>query len=377
MSGRCKWPLHHRDTFAPMSRVMAFAIASIASIIVAALVLPWYVASIGGGFEIDHITFDLREARACSSAGPCGVVPMSMVKGGMYTPLAQIAFWGSLLFAAILAYQAGTKLLSGFSNETVSRAAHAVSTLVVLASVGAGYLFGPDLGSATLMGLSIEVERGWGPLMMLLGLMLGNVALYYARDATADDEPVYIPVEVPPSVVARNKTPATVDRVKPPTTPPTTRPARSPTTPPQRTTSSPTTPPPAALKGKVQFAVLTAEVTVAGVDARREDGETILVLWRDVVGLVVRRLPSELEGHVFVDIVSTAGMTLRVLPWTKLTGEAFEGDGEARARVFVERVRPRCPDAKLDRATLNFLEGNKAAQLPNLDVLAKHDQALA
>ena len=350
-----------------MSRVLALAIASIASIIAAALVLAWHVATIDGSFEIDRITFGLREARACASDGTCGAVPVSMVKGGMYTPLAQVALWGSLLFAAIVAYQAATKVRSGVTNETVSRAGYAISSLVVLASVGAGYVFGPDLGSAAVVGLGIEVERGPGPLMMLAGLMLGNVALYYARDAGADDEPVYIPVEVPAAVAA--------ERGKSPTTPPRSTP--SPSTPPPRNTPSPTTPPPLALKGKVQFAMITGEVTIAGIDARREDGETILVLWRDVVGLVARRLPSELEGHVFVDIVSTAGMTLRLLPWTKLTGEPFEGDGEARARAFVDRVRPRCPEAKLDRATQNFLDGNKAAQLPNLDVLAKHDQALA
>lgn len=360
-----------------MRRVLAPAIAAIASILAATLVLDWFVASIGGGFEIDRITFDLREARACSNLGVCGVVPMSMVKGGLYTPLAQTAFWGSLLFVCIVAYQAGTKLLSGFVNETVSRAGYMIGSLVVLAAFGAGYLFGPDLGSASLMGLAIEVKRAWGPPAMLLGVVLGILALYYASGGGIDDTAVYKPVEIP-RATARPATATTPPKPAEPVTAPA-APAKVPTAQQlPRRAAAPTTPPPApaALKGKVQFAMVSGEVTVAGIDARREDGETILVLWRDVVGLVVRRLPAELEGHVFLDIVSTAGMTLRVVPWTKLTGEPIEGDGDARVRAFVELVKPRCPDAKLDRATQAFLDGAKPAAQLTLELLGKHDQAL-
>ena len=91
---------------------------------------------------------------------------------------------------------------------------------------------------------------------------------------------------------------------------------------------------PDELKGKVAYAVVVADVTAAGIDARREAGEAVLVMWRDVVGVVARRLPPQLDGLPFVDIVSTAGMTLRILPWTRLTGEAFEIEGVERERSF-------------------------------------------
>ena len=342
-----------------MSRVLPLAIASIAAIVASTMVLDWFVASIGGGLAVDQVTFDLREARACSNLGPCGVVPMSAIDGGMYGPLSTVTFWGSLVFALAVIYQVGSKLFAGSANETITKGAYALGSLVVLSAVGAGYLFGPDVGSASMMGLGIEIERSWGPLAMLAGVILGNCALYYTRE---DEVPVYKPIEPQvPLAVARTKT--------------TTKPEPLPVTPAPRR-SSPTTPPPSG--SKIQFATIAGELSVAGIDARRAAGGPVLVLWRDVVGLVVRRLPPELEGHVFLDVVSTAGMTLRILPWTKLTGERIEGDAEARVRALLALVKPRCPEAKLDRATQAFLDGTKAAaQLPSVDMLAKHDQALA
>ena len=345
-----------------MSRVLAFAIASIAAIVASTMVLDWFVADIGG--PLSRITFDLREARACSNLGPCGVVPMSAISaidGGMYGPLSTVTFWASLLFALLVIYQVGSKLFAGFANEAITKGAHALGSLVVLAAVGAGYLFGPDAEGTPFV-------RSWGPLAMLVGVLLGNLALYYTRE---EDVPVYKPIEPQvPVAVARTKT---VTKEQPPIAKP-----RVPTTPPpQRRTPSPTTPPPVALDSKIQFATIAGEISVAGIDARRTGG-SVLVMWRDVVGLVVRRLPPELEGHVFLDIVSTAGMTLRILPWTKLTGERIDGDADARLRALITLVKPRCPDVKIDRATQAFLDGTKpAAQLPNPEMLAKHDQALA
>lgn len=358
------------------------AIASIAGILAGTLVFEWFIIELTGAPELSRITFDLREARACSSLGPCGVVPMSMIKAGWYPSLAAVSFWGSLVFAAVLAYQAGARMLGGFANETISKAAHGLATLVMLTSVGAGYLAGPDTQPAELMGLGVDADRGWGPLAMLAGLLAGHWALYQMREGGNDEPPVH---RVDPLPVARARVPL------PLVTPPSGLPnvPRPPTVPPVSRTqtpvraSPPTTPPPMravpeALEGKLRFAMVTGDVTVAGIDARREDGG-VLVMWRDVVGLVVRRLPPELEGHAFVDIVSTAGMTLRLLPWSKLTGEPFEGDAEGRIRAFIRAVHPRCPEARLDRMTQAFLDDatRPPAQLPNVEMLAKHDQALA
>jgi hypothetical protein len=133
---------------------------------------------------------------------------------------------------------------------------------------------------------------------------------------------------------------------------------------------------PAHLRNRISYVALTAELTSGGVDARREDGSSRLVLWRDVVGVVARRMPDDYDGMTFVDIISTAGSTLRIVPWTRLTGAPIE-DGDARPRGIVERVVAMCPAARLDPATRTFLETGEAAQLPDLDTLQAHDAHLA
>ncbi|HLL21417.1 MAG TPA: hypothetical protein VK427_04755, partial [Kofleriaceae bacterium] len=87
-------------------RVTAAAIASVVLILAATLVLDWFAIALNGVGSVATITFDLREARACTSIGACGVVPMTMIKGGMYPNLALVTFWGSLAFAGLLAYRA-------------------------------------------------------------------------------------------------------------------------------------------------------------------------------------------------------------------------------------------------------------------------------
>jgi len=351
-------------------RVIVPAAVSIAAIAAATLVFEWFIVNVTGLAELSHITFDLREARACTSLGPCGVVPMSMIKSGMYPTLAAVSFWGSIVFALLVLYQAGSRVLGGFANESITKAAHGIGTLVIITSLGAGYLFGPSLTPGEMMGLGFDVDRGWGPLSMLLGLILGHVALHYTREGSLDAPATPLPIATARPPLPMHTPPAGA-RVKEPTTPPIAARAQAPTIPP------PIRAMPDAFKGRIRFSVITGDVTVAGIDARREDGSGVLVLWRDVVGLVVRRLPPELDGHPFVDLVSTATMTLRLLPWSRLTGEALEGDSEGRVRAFVKLVKARCPEAKLDRATQAFLDDTQPpAQLPSLELLAQHDQAL-
>ena len=102
-----------------------------------------------------------------------------------------------------------------------------------------------------------------------------------------------------------------------------------------RTKSGPLPPIPEHLRNRLRYVALTAEMTGGGIDARREDGLARLVLWRDVVGVVARRMPPAYDGAAFVDIVSTAGSTLRIVPWTRLTGELVDVDGDARPRAVV------------------------------------------
>jgi hypothetical protein len=144
-----------------------------------------------------------------------------------------------------------------------------------------------------------------------------------------------------------------------------------------RTMSGPLPPIPEHLRNRLQYVALTAEMTGGGIDARREDGISRLVLWRDVVGVVARRMPPIYDGAAFVDIVSTAGSTLRIVSWTRLTGDLVEADADARPRAVVEHVVARCPTARLDPATRQFLDSGEPAQLPDLDTLRAHDARLA
>jgi hypothetical protein len=144
-----------------------------------------------------------------------------------------------------------------------------------------------------------------------------------------------------------------------------------------RTKSGPIPPMPEHLRNRLSYLAVTAELTGGGIDARREDGTSRLVLWRDVVGVVVRRMPPAYDNATFVDVVSTARSTVRIVPWTRLTGDLVEGEGDARPRGVVEHVVAKCPGAKIDPATRQFLETGEAAQLPDLETLRAHDARLA
>jgi hypothetical protein len=146
-----------------------------------------------------------------------------------------------------------------------------------------------------------------------------------------------------------------------------------------RSKTSSIPPIPEHLRHRLSYVAITAELTGGGLDARREDGSSRLVLWRDVVGVVVRQLPPTEGGALFVDIVSTAGSTLRIVPWTRLTGDPVDAVGGAddRPRAIVERVIAMAPGARLDPATRNFFETGEVAQLPDLETLRAHDERLA
>jgi hypothetical protein len=151
----------------------------------------------------------------------------------------------------------------------------------------------------------------------------------------------------------------------------------APGAPPSRTKSGPVAPVPEHLRNRLSYVAITAELTGGGIDARREDGSSRLVLWRDVVGVVARRMPPAYDATVFVDVVSAAGSTLRIVPWTRLTGEPIAGELAERPRGVIEHVLRRCPGARLDPATRNFLATDEVAQLPDLATLRAHDERLA
>jgi hypothetical protein len=131
------------------------------------------------------------------------------------------------------------------------------------------------------------------------------------------------------------------------------------------------------LRGRLRYAAVSIELTAGGIDVRHEDGTMRLVLWRDVVGVVVRRAPPEYHAAVFIDIVSTAGATVRVLPWTLVTGELGPVDPDVRPRAVLEYVLAHCPVVQLDPGTQHFVETGGVIQLPDADTLREHDERLA
>lgn len=130
----------------------------------------------------------------------------------------------------------------------------------------------------------------------------------------------------------------------------------------------------------LRYAANTAVISHVGVEAHLDDGRVRVVPWREVVGVVARRLPAEPPyfGETFVDLVSTAGSTVRILPKTILVGE-LDADGDAeKARAVLRLVTLHAPAAQLDQATREFLGGHEpAAQLPDVETLAAHDARLA
>lgn len=348
------------------ARVLGLALAAIALCVAAMFVMDW--------FEIgENIAINLRHLRVCPRTGVCATLDFGKMKG-FYPFLSNVTLWGSVVFAALVAFQAGSKLIQGHAVETFTRIGYIVGLAMFVTAGATGYMFGPDVGSADLgaLGGTVTVSRTWAPAALLVGHILGIAALYFSiqHDTMAVAPQPALPVASvvkPPSQPGRQLTPGPFRQLTPPGPIPRIVPEQrsQPIALPER------------VKGKLRFAALTAEITRGGVDARREDGSARLVIWRDVVGVVARRLPPELEGDTFVDLVSTAGSTIRITPWTKLTGDPVEGEGEARARSVVNFVLAQCAAIKLDRATREFVDGKPAAQLPDAAMLAQHDDRLA
>ncbi len=323
------------------TRVLVLALGYLAAIIPALFVMDWFVLDLG----IDSLHIRLTNGR------------------GMYGSLATSVFWGSLLvMVPAVAFQTFTRLASGVANPKLSRYGIYAGLMLLATGLAAAYVFAPEVPA--VLELAPQIERTIAPLVFAIASLLGVGALHYAALETTDDnagtykkvvidKPVDKPITQPMPPVVRPATIPPVNVPRPATVPPTT-------------------------KRKLSFLVLSGEVTRAGIDARREDGSSLLVLWRDVVGVVVRRLPDELDATTFMDIVSVKGSTLRIVPWTRLTGISVVGTGDDRVRSLAGYVATMCSDVQLfDPATKLFLErSDPAAQLKDTAKLAAHDERL-
>jgi hypothetical protein len=348
------------------TRLIVLGVVAFMLLIAATWVLDWFVIDM----PMAKMMIRLDTLKVC--AEQICVETSDAPMRGIYMTMAVMAKWKMTALAALVAVQVGTRVLTGAANPQISRTGYFLGIAAFLSALAASFLFGPDPGTQSVGGLSpfgletgIEITRSWTPTVALLAIALGLAALYYAiahEDTAAIPDPVLPPV----ARVVTSRVPVARDGALP---------EAAPTPRPRTTGMIPIHP----LRGKVRFAVVTAELTRGGVDARREDGTTILVVWRDVVGVVVRRLPAAYDGATVVDLVSSAGSTLRFVPWSRITGDVLvEQDPELRVRALVQIVAQHCPEAKLDPATRTFVDGHApAAQLPDLETLAKHDDRLA
>lgn len=394
------------------TQLLACALISIALIIVGALAIEWYT----NGAEI---RIGLAAARVCT-AGRCTRVSRDLLGG--YGTIAPFTLFTTLAAAIFVGVQTAWRLVAGYAVRRASQVGIGIAVVALAFTLVTGFVIGP----AEMFG----AVRSGAPMLVVAGLSLAIAALSLAVAPAPESvapEPVVVapkitvprPDSEPPRPLAVTRTPAR--RELPITSPPVKRrtepsplisdkplaiiarppariapsdklpaletpaPARtiSPVPPlgPSRTTtprSGPLPVLPVHLRGRLNYVCVTVNLTNGGVDARREDGTPLLVLWDDVVGVVARRMPDAFDAIAFVDVVSIAGATLRMVPWTKVSGEALvPQEGNARARALLAHITTQCPYATLDPATQKFVDGGEPAQLPDLATLQAHDERLA
>jgi hypothetical protein len=336
------------------TRLLASAAGYVVLLIASVVVMDWFQMTMEIDGHLGTIGIGLRSIDVCPSDGVCVSVSYDhLALHGRFPLAAAITFWGSLLTALLVVYQAGTRLISGVASEPLSAHGTKACFVMILGAAAAGYVLSPEGG---------PLERTWAPVLLIVAHLLGMVVLRFAAsDDAADDEAPYVPIKLDRPLTPTGE--RVVSTPIPTMTPP--------------PTSAPIPTLPDHLRKKLSYMTLSAEITRAGIDARREDGASMLVLWRDVVGIVARRMPPDHEGSTFIDVVSAPGTTLRIMAWTRLTGEPLAGTGDPRARALVTLVASYCPTIKVDPKTRQFVDGAEAAQLPDLATLAAHDARLA
>lgn len=337
-----------------------------------------------GHSAVGTIALGLRWIEVCTAQDVCASVSLKHVTG-LYPMAASVALWSGIVFVAAVAGQCGLRLIGGAAYERLASKCYLLGMSAAAAALATSYMFGPDPDELASGLLAITFERTWAPLVMVGGHLAGILAIYYSMvHETSDEAAPYTALpgaRVMPAPGARAGSAAAEAHGD----------TAADATASRRARAGATVPMPPQLRGQIAYTAVAADVTRAGLDARLESGSPRLVLWRDVVGAVARRLPPEHGSAPFVDVVSAAGATLRVLPWTKLTGDALPGApagaGELvpltdpdldRVRAILALVVERCPTAHLDRATSAVhLDRAPPPQLPDLATLAAHDARLA
>lgn len=387
-------------------KLLLSAGVALVAMLVAALQLAWFEMDLritgdlglgGAAATLDSARLDigLNAATACMPNGTCASTAMDNLSG-VYPSLATFTFWCTIILCGIIAVQAAMRLVTGAANGFLTRLGYLAVILAIVGAALTAFLFAPETAETSVA--MVTVHRTWAPALMFAGYLVAFYTLYLvAFDEVFGEPPVrdamYSQPIVPireTRVVAQSEpiVPIKISRVpevirlksepEPELEPLELEPQVTPIPPAPALAACP-----AALERKLEYAAAIVTFTGAGLDGEREDGSAKRVAWADVVGVVARRLPAEppFDGITFVDLVSLAGSTLRVLPWTSVGGELTlpaSADGAERARAFVQLIAARCPSARLDSATRTFLGGRgSAAQLASTEMLAQHDARLA
>ena len=384
-------------------KLLLSAGVALVAMLVASLQLAWFemhlsitgdlgLGSAAATLESARLDIGLHAATACMANGTCASTTMSNL-AGEYPTFATYTFWCTMILCGLIALQTGMRLVTGAAGELLTRAAYLVVILAIIGAALTAFQFTPETAETTVA--TVTVHRTWAPSLMFAGYLVAFYTLYLvAFEELFDDAPpvrdaMYSQPIVPikesraalqsePIVPLKISRVPEVIRMK---SEPDPLLDLEPQTPIPPAAALPTCP--AALERKLHYAAAAVTFTTHGLDGQREDGSAKRVAWADVVGVVARRLPAEppFDGLTFVDLVSLAGATLRVLPWTSVGGELTlpaNADGAERARAFVQLIAARCPSARLDSATRTFLGGRgSAAQLASTEMLAQHDARLA
>ena len=124
---------------------------SIALLLIVTLTMPWFVVKAFG----NTITIHLHEIKLCQQ-GACVSAPLKQAHGA-FPWLGDVTYWGVILLAGAVAYQAGCRLLVGHANALITRIGYTLTVILVLTAFGFGVVTGPDTGTVAMGG----VERTW------------------------------------------------------------------------------------------------------------------------------------------------------------------------------------------------------------------------
>jgi hypothetical protein len=171
-------------------RLLLCSTASVALIVGATLVLEWFRIDVSD----TRMTIGMRAGIVCAGDGTCASVGLRGT--GAYRVLAEGAFWSALLLALLVIAQAGMSVFSGAASTLASAIGYAIGSITLLCAFGAGYLFAPD-PPAELAMMGIAVTRTIAPAMLVVGSLLGIVAVHYAQlEEVSNSAGEYKPVVV-------------------------------------------------------------------------------------------------------------------------------------------------------------------------------------